>query len=583
MSADGADTFKKSMTPMESEHIFTDRQWQMIPDINGGSYSSGGNVLFDLGSLSGSGRFVDFASSYLQIPLVLQANLVGAGGGATAGLLANAAENVYALSMKNMPSLFHSLQVNLSNCECVQNASFSNLDINYRLLTSSDLDAEKTLLPSMLFVKDSVDGYDIQSLAGNVGTPIESNNAIAGRVFTPSDGYGTGTFDQNTGRLERMKSTSFSPPQFLTVAQAADGTPTYAGQIGKNYCSIPDNQNIYYYILATIPLKFLHPFFEKLPVMKSPVVRINLYLNAQCKFTSTLTRQAAVGTVYPWTYAASASVTANGVLPFMVSPISTTLQADGTTNVSRGLTPANAATVTLTATLGIGKSLNGAVAHPTAQQCRVYICQRVMNPQAEEKYFQTFPTKLVLYEDKTSPYIIPGVASGASVIQLVNNGLSRLRRLVIYPKLTTGSSIGGNAVAALDTWQSPFTSSPCTTAPKPWINNFNVIVSGVNVYKEPVFYQWTHFLNEVKQMNNLNAGHDLNMQAGLISQEDFTNGYGFITVDLAHLVETEEADNVSRSVTVQLTNTSSYTIDYYCVISFEKQVTVSTQIGSILQ
>jgi len=591
MNSDGPAAYAASTAPQENDFVFYDRSWQFIPDSNNGSYSSGGNILFDLGQLSGSGRFIDFSQSYLTIPLVLQANFVGPANAGAPGLLDGSLENVFAASLKNIPSLFHSLQVNLSSCEVVQNASFSNLDINYRILTSSSQDAAATYLPSISFVKDSVDGYDIQNFAGNVGSAIEANNVITGRVFTPSDGFGSGISDQNTGRLERMMSTSFSAarsPQ--TVAQDANGNPTYAGQIGKDYCTIDATpQNITYFVLATIPLKILHPFFEALPLCKSPVVRINLYLNAQCRFSSTLTRGAAVATVYPWTYETNASITANGTLPFMLSPISSTFDGTaGTTAgalaVSRGLTPANAATVSLNATLGIGRNLAGTVSHPTMTQARIHICQRTMSPIWEEQYFSAFPQKTIMYEDRTSAYVIPAVAAGGSVIQLINNGLSRLRRLVIFPKLTTGSTVGGNAVAALDTWQSPFTSSPCTTAPKSaFVANFQVIVSGTNVYREPQYYGWQHFLQQVKQSGNLNGGHSLSMQCGLLSQSDWMNGYGFIVTDLAHMADSQAADDVARSVTVQLTNATSMTLDYYCVLIYQKQLQVSTQTGTLIQ
>ena len=559
----------------------------MIPDSNSGSYSSGGNINFDCGTLSGSGRFIDFGSSYLTIPLVLHANAIGAG--ATDGFLANSLENVYALSMKNIPSLFHSMQVSLSSCECVQNSSFSNLDINYKLLTTSSEDVAKTYLKSFLFAKDSVAGYGVETQPGNVGTPIECNNQIAGQVFTPSDGFGNGFFNQNTGRLERMQTTSFSPAQFPnSVAQDGTGNPTYAGMLGKSFVSQPDNQNIYYFILATVKLSMLHDFFDKLPLMKSPVLRINLSLNAQCRFTSTLTRGAAnAANLYPWTFANSTAVTANGVLPFQVSPLSYTSNGTGGTAgavvISRGFAPANQATVALTVTLGIGRSLNNAVAHPTQQQLRLYIAQRQMSPIYEELYFSTFPSKLVQYEDRTSAVVIPNVAAGQSVIQLIQNGMSRLRRLLIFPKLTTGSTVCGAAVAALDTWQSPFTSSPSTTAPHCWVNNFNVIVSGVNLYKEPIYYGWQHFLNEVKQTGNINGGSDLRMQCGLISQEDWTNGYGFLVADLSAMCVDQAGDDVSRSIQIQLQNASNLTLDYYCVLIFEKQLTINTQIGTLEQ
>ena len=124
MNSDGPAAYAASTAPQENDFVFYDRSWQFIPDSNNGSYSSGGNILFDLGQLSGSGRFIDFSQSYLTIPLVLQANFVGPANAAAPGLLAGSLENVFAASLKNIPSLFHSLQVNLplimrSRAECI--------------------------------------------------------------------------------------------------------------------------------------------------------------------------------------------------------------------------------------------------------------------------------------------------------------------------------------------------------------------------------------------------------------------------------------------------------------------------------
>jgi hypothetical protein len=62
--------FYNSQQEQKNEFIFQNSQYVYCPDQNSGSYPNG-QVVFDLASLSNSGKFIDFQSSYITVPLVM--------------------------------------------------------------------------------------------------------------------------------------------------------------------------------------------------------------------------------------------------------------------------------------------------------------------------------------------------------------------------------------------------------------------------------------------------------------------------------------------------------------------------------
>ena len=128
---------------------------------------------------------------------------------------------------------------------------------------------------------------------------------------------------------------------------------------------------------------------------------------------------------------------------------------------------------------------------------------------------------------------------------------------------------------------SPFSSSPGTTAPQASITNLNVLVSGQNIYQSNYMYDFEEFLQEVHGSNAINGGISLGLSSGLLSQNDWENGYRFCYVDLSRRIS-QPNDDISRSIQVMFTNSANYATDYYFIIGFEKSITISTSTGSLI-
>jgi len=92
------------------------------------------------------------------------------------------------------------------------------------------------------------------------------------------------------------------------------------------------------------------------------------------------------------------------------------------------------------------------------------------------------------------------------------------------------------------------------------------------------FEQW---LQEVRGSNALNGGIPLGLTSGLLTQNDYENGYRFIYVDLSRRIS-QANDDTSRSIQVQFKNSAAYMCDYQMIIAYEKEIVLSTSTGALI-
>jgi len=560
-------TLQNSLQSQQNIFDFQNRQFTYIPDQNSSSYSNG-QINFDLASIANSGKYIDWSQSLLVIPLVLNLN-------AAAGLFGGGLDSAFAASLKNgVHQLINSMSVELANNQVVNLTSFSNLDINYKLLTSMSADDQINFGKTLLFSKDTAESVFYQGANTSALGAGECNNNIKQSLFTTTSGWGATAIDSNAGRLDRMLYTSFDLSASLVPSKYT--STSLCNTNLKNYCSYTTS-NITYYVTATIPLRILHDIFKKLPLTKGTYARLIINTNTAC--TCNLTLTTSTGVITAMTVSSQ-----NGVLPFQITPCAS--------NSGQGW---NASTCTsLAATLGIAKCFNTsltAVANHSLSQARIYGCMYDMSPIIEQKYLSLMPSKKVVYNDILSFQVL-NVAAGANFSQILTNGISRARYILMIPQHS--ASTHGAATAAASTYSStivvptgtgpmnsPFSSSPGTCLPYSSITNMNILESGVNHYQTNLTFRWENWLEEVRQSNSLQGGLQLGLSSGLISQQDYENGYGFIYVDLSRK-QSEASDNVARSIQVVGTNSSLVAMDIYCIIGYEREITISTATGSLI-
>jgi hypothetical protein len=128
---------------------------------------------------------------------------------------------------------------------------------------------------------------------------------------------------------------------------------------------------------------------------------------------------------------------------------------------------------------------------------------------------------------------------------------------------------------------SPFSSIPGTASPMMRLSNFNVLMSGVNIYQENLNYGFLEFQTEVRESNALNGGLDFGLSSGTISQSDWELLYGYIYVDLGRRLSSQD-DNVARSIQVQYTNNTKVPMDVYWFCCFEREIAINVGTGALV-
>ena len=137
-----------------------------------------------------------------------------------------------------------------------------------------------------------------------------------------------------------------------------------------------------------------------------------------------------------------------------------------------------------------------------------------------------------------------------------------------------------SATSFISPMASPFTSCPGTVSGQS-ITNFNVLLSGVNVFAQNLNYGFETFFQELRKANSINVGNLIGLSSGLLSQYDFENAYRYLCVDLSRK-SSEAVDNISKSIQVIGTNSGSFAIDIIFFVEFERQIEIDINTGSLI-
>ena len=200
------------------------------------------------------------------------------------------------------------------------------------------------------------------------------------------------------------------------------------------------------------------------------------------------------------------------------------------------------------------------------------------SPAAEQMYLSKNPTKVIKYDDFLTFQTL-NVGVGANFSQILTNSISRVRKLVGIPMISGSFNQAGTA-GFINPMASPFTSCPGTTA-RNAITNFNVLLSGSNLYQANYNYGWEQFIQELRKTNSINGGSSMGLTSGLISQTDFEHGYRFLVSDLSR-TPGESSDNVAKSLQVVGTNSGLLPIDVIWLVFYEREIQIDIQTGTLI-
>lgn len=304
-----------------------------------------------------------------------------------------------------------------------------------------------------------------------------------------------------------------------------------------------------YYHDVILRLKDL-PFFENMPMVKGATIRITINLN-QCSASYTVAGNT-ITNIHDVTLSGS------------TMPI---LRVDCLNEVDRTETITMKVVQNYNATTGLTHT-------HVKKNTRLYLPVYTMEAGAESRYLEIGQRKMI-YDDVFVTHI-RNLEGGKSFQNLLTNSMARLQKLVIVPMLSRSSN------GTLGKWspqESPLASEPSTCSPC-FIRNFNVQLSGTNIYRNDVQYKYQHFLDEQNGMNGTNSNTQDGLVSGLIDLKRYCNNFGYIVVDLSRRYLHES--NVPQSVQIQGHIASPLALDFLCFLVFHKDVTFDLVTGKMV-
>lgn len=594
--------YNESLAQQSASEPFIDKQWIDVYDLNNGNYS-GSQISLSTASLTSSGRWLDFANAYLRIPLVMTIYNTS-----TATGFSTSPNSNFGMALKNgFTNLVHSVDVKLNGTSITNVASFQNVFYHFKsLCTMSPTDLAHS--PSTNFYPDESQSWRYSATATGDGQGVTHNrpfgsglmsqfsqlyNMTAGTItantFPVADiltgavstELGTKTYPDlagtiftqgNTGMLKRLYQYAYDPTvspysSLLTLANTREVWKNYfiVGGTGSTQAG----GNIWY-IMAIIPLPKICNAFENLPLLRS--TKFDFLINVNQGSVNITTERIATSAGVP-AYTKLTQVSAQSsysTIPFMVSSGDVGQPNQHITTSSTSSFTAGLGICNYTPTNATVSAFNTKISHPCSTTSLV-VPTYMMSNSAETEYLSLNAKKTIYYRDVSS-YILSNITQTSG--QLLMTSAVRPLALVMVPFFTAS----GNGDIGVSPISSAFDSSPSTTSPLVSIYDYQVQVSGVNVYQSSIKYTFESFIHELEQYSTLNGNLVDALGSGLISQVDFENKYCYIVSDLSRRV----VDSTPKSISISLKSKSSKAVDLYCFVEVLRSLTIEISTGNLL-
>jgi len=603
--------FEESVNTEVSSSEFVDKQWLYVNDNNNGSYSS--QVVLDTTPLANSGSYINWSEAFILMPLVLQFE------SAAATLTAVGAFDYLGAMKSGYWNMLHSLTCEFNNGNIIQQVPFLNVFCSFKNITSWSKDDLTDWSAVTGFCPDTAKSWAYLSAAGAAGLALSasgsglSNNRDApyvsinlvvgtGGAVTDIVPYNTVTRVTqssvdvrqawNDGLFQRQSAINFNPILTADLATSTNQGALMSGancsQVFRSFVNAAANLR-WFAIDAVIRLKDVADFFQKCPMLKGSTMR--LYLNTnQCYFQ--VTQSAARYDD------ASGVLNGNGILSVTSAPV--ILGGGGTCPViyssaglgqgSNLLTPlqsdaAAAATAVVNVSVSIVRTQFSQM--PTQNlscpitSVRLYAPAYTMSPLAEQRYLSLTPSKRVVYND-IFQFSFPNQSVNSPFNILVSNGIPNIRSVLVLCLLPRASNGTASALANATTTSSilsPFSSTP--SSPDPLIiQNFQVQISGKNLFINQLQYDYEDFVEQLVSSNQLNGSLTTSLASGLVSKSDFQSLYRYYYGNASRSLPSEEG--VSKAIQIQGTILSplATAVDLMVFVEFEREITIDVRTGA---
>lgn len=591
--------FEESVNAEIDQSEFISKKWIYVNDSNSQNYTS--QVVIDSTPLANSGGWINWSEGYIVMPLVVELQSTIAG-----SLPLNTVVPDHSWAFKSgFWHMINSMTLEFNNQNVVQQTPFLNVFRSFKAMTSFSQDDIISEGATIGFSPDNPSswtyalvGGDASNLANGVGLcnnravplltaqcPVAGANITTATIFSLTSGVagssntpvssGASNPSPYLGEPEGGHNQGFAKRQGWYGYDATSAANVSMGQQlinGATTCNttyrsykIPQAQagKVGWSIMAKLRLKDLSDFFLKCPLLKGSTIRFYINTNqTSITFAKTDLIYSAAGAVATQPTISSSVVSVLGGLtnPLMIS----------SAGLGQGCASLPADTYTLS--VNIFKSADS-VYQTALNSCRLYAPVYRMNPLAEQRYLQLAPTKKIEYCD-IFQYQFNTISGGDNFNILVSNGISDIQSVLVVPFLTT------TANGTQSTLLSPFSTSGATPDPIT-LTNFNILVSGINLFLNNEYYDFEQFNQELKSSNQLNGSLTTGLASGLIGEDMFSRGMRYYYGNCARVLPSEVG--VSRSIQIQGQNASLVACNLMVFVEFKRSITIDISTGARIE
>ncbi len=527
----------------DNVNLFQNKKWTYITDSSSANGQFNGQLQWDLNTLSSQNQWTDLSQAVITFPVKLSIANVN---NLTPTVGINAA------TIKNgFHQFVDSVQVVLGGSTVQSSQIFTNIDVNYKILTEWSRDTLEKYGSTLGLGLDELE----VSFDTNTGISESIDNIVANDIAPAGRGIDLWT-PRNSGIKARLRSLN-NTNDVSALGKAILGSNQ--SLLGKSNCqaganSTVDADQFVLYALGTVRLKDLSPAIAALPLMKSLKGYVYLNYNASVHTitgsnttTSAVSSQSLYGRCAP----AMFNVGLDGIA-FNATSSALRLRSEISAVASTSLT----------------------TAQPIQTNAMLYAPYYVATPDVDRSLTMK---KTIRYTERFVSQF--NVAANGSFTGTLTPGISNPKRLILYPYLT-GAGTSGFSTFQTNPLLSPFDACPSTTSPFAAIKDWQVYVGNSPVFQQPQTQDWMAFCNEVAQQGEQGGLVDTT-SSGLLSQELWNTLYRYYTCDIGRRMNSE--DGASKSVQVSLTNATNCPMTIVAIIHYEREITVDTATGVVLQ
>ena len=515
------------------------KKYHRLSDSNNTNYPAGQINFNALSDLTSHNEFFAAKESQFEIPFEHT--------GTSDQPYGTDAQSVFMLGVKNsFLDHFSGISVKFNEINIINDYALSNLNIQFKILSSWSLDDVNTKGDIINFRKNDADTYTYNGAATPNGNG-ECNNTLIPTVFDPLTGFIQ--TKANSGFVERMKKTSLSAADVEIAKYQTIDNIYSSNKCRREYNS---STSITYKMIAILPLTFLHDFFDKLPLIRNASFSFVLHMHT----CTTLIDYTHAGTKM----AVQSVNSQNGYNPIMVS------------KASEGITGTADATFKIVSKIGFDNQ----------KVCYFNACVYEFTSAFEDKYLEKMGNStLVTYNNVFQNSIL--LKNASQINWTIHTGMSKCRSLLIIVKNgvngTADPAATGNELFSIN--DSPFTSGDCMYGSS--FTNVNVIVGLTPLYRDATDYSYDLYQHEIKSSQSaLNGGLVAGMSSGLISQNDYESGkFSYLYFDLSR--GEKSADDMVKGITFKAKNNSKVKdLQLYAYLEYENQIVVNVDTGMIV-